>query len=286
MPAARVRAVRVVTTTVSAIAVVGAIGVAPASADKNGQGIGIEYATPVQYIQICGDNQDGDWTCTNVEPVHSSSTNPPYQTASFVDGSSDLIYGANPPKTAPQWWWQGTVKISTWSSYPAVSTGDTVCTVAASQANNWQKCLFIIPILPTPSPPSGPPSPPSTPGTPPASPTQSPPLEGPSPIGASPTLTLRASPDKLHDRQRLRLRGTLSGVPTAAGIVLELQARDGRTGRWKTFAVVLTHTGGGFSYDERFARAPGTWWVRATLPPQAGDLTAASHAVHVRVTGL
>jgi hypothetical protein len=146
----------------------GTVSAPIARATEPSWGVGLKYAYPIQYVKICGDNQNGQPICTPVDQVDQPSSAQRYQTVWFVT-NTQLTYGANPPSTRPGYWWRGPVHIWTWSSYlpnPIVSTGDTVCTVDGANAQgDWQRCAYLIPTLPPPTEPSPPtqPAPPTGP---------------------------------------------------------------------------------------------------------------------------
>jgi len=78
------------------------IAVPTARAGDDGQGVGVEYSAPIQYQQLCGDNQNGTNVCTSVEHVSSSSTQAPlpeayaYGTAHFADEDVQIVLEVDP----------------------------------------------------------------------------------------------------------------------------------------------------------------------------------------------
>lgn len=181
-----------------AAALLGAVAVPIArAADDNALGVGLEYAAPVRYFQITGTNQNGQRVQTPVESVRASRTTPPYQWVWLVS-PSELLYGSSAPGAShpPQWWWQGTLSIQTWSSYtsPAdnVSSGATVCPPGSpepSPQGSWRKCVYIVPTSPPPSSPPPPSPPPPSPPPPSPTPPAAPPSQQPAPPASTGTST-------------------------------------------------------------------------------------------------
>ncbi len=278
MPSARVRLPKLQAllggATAFAALLVGLVAAPTAIAGTDGQGVGVEYSAPIQYLQLCGDNQNGTNVCTSVEHVRQSSTQAPYQTVWFVNYGSDLVYGANPPSQPPQWWFKGAVRIWAWSSYPSDQFPESTCNVAQSQTSNWTPCKFIIPV--STSPPPAPPPPP---------PAAAPPSRAPT---RRARLSLHRSRGFLRNGQKVRLRGRVTVASVSPGVVVELQAWVGRH-HWLTFGIAKTGAGGRFSYAYRFTRTTGVqvYLLRARLPNQAGYSArpAASRPVSVTVVG-
>ena len=258
------------------------IAASTAGAGIDGQGVGIEYSAPIQYLQVCGDDQYGNTACTSVEHVRASSTQVPTPTVWFVNNGSDLLYGADPPSQSPQWWFKGPVRLWAWSSYPQDRFPESTCNVPQRQPGNWTLCKFIIPVSTSPPPVVAVPPSSTTPPPPPPNP---PPTPAPMPRAR---LSLHRSRGFLHNGQVVRLRGNVAVAPVPPGIVVELQAWEGRH-RWLTFGVALTRDGGKFSYAYRFTRTTGVqvYLLRARLPTQDGysARTVASHPVHITVVG-
>ena len=145
---------------VLAAVLVGLTAAPTVSAATNGQGIGIRYSAPIQYLQICGDNQTNAWVCTSIEQVRASSAPGPYQTVWFVNYGSDLVYSPATqlsqaplqPSQPPQWWFKGNVRLWAWTSYPHGQFPYATCAVPTSQTSDWFLCNFIVPASPTPTP--------------------------------------------------------------------------------------------------------------------------------------
>lgn len=101
-------------------------------------------------------------------------------------------------------------------------------------------------------------------------------------------ISLHLSPPVLHaDRQKLRLRGRLRGVPRPPGTLVALQSR--RPERWQTFGNARIDEHGRFSFAYRFTRFEGTalFKFRALMPAQRGSpfATGASKVSRIKVIG-
>jgi hypothetical protein len=100
-------------------------------------------------------------------------------------------------------------------------------------------------------------------------------------------VSLRARPRSLRNGQTMTLRGRLAGQAPAHSLLVELQAKRGRS--WVPFGLAHTRGGGRFHFAYRFKRSFGvhTYRIRARVPAQTGSpfYTGASRTVSVRVAG-
>jgi hypothetical protein len=99
------------------------------------------------------------------------------------------------------------------------------------------------------------------------------------------TIALRATPRRLHNGERMTLRGRVLTPPRPAGLLLNVQAFD--RGRWILVGTTRTRPGGKFAWRYRFkrTRAATTYPFRVQLRRQAAFPYAVSYsrATHVRV---
>lgn len=100
-------------------------------------------------------------------------------------------------------------------------------------------------------------------------------------------LSLGPSSWSLRNGETVILRGALLAAPKLAGVIVEMQARVGRS--WQIFAVASTRRGGSFSYAYRFTHTTSLqhYALRAVVPAQLGYPFAggSSTAVILRVSG-
>jgi hypothetical protein len=101
-------------------------------------------------------------------------------------------------------------------------------------------------------------------------------------LGVRAGVSLRASRTRLGGAGTVRFSGRLR--VRARGKIVVLQARE--DGRWRTFANTRTNRRGRFRASYRFRGLPGTYPVRALVPPDASYPFAAgtSRAVRIRVS--
>jgi hypothetical protein len=279
MPRVRIRELRSLIGGATALATVfvAFVAVPTANAGTNGQGVGVPYSGPVQYVQVCGTNNYGTPnTCTGRLSVSGCSASRVW----FVSGSY-LACGSSSPPISPQWWFVGWVRIWAWTGTPNAHDelpNPTACNVPTSQkSSDW----FLCPPVVAPTPPAPPPPPVVVVLPPPAST----PPPAPPPVVQAGLVLHRRTHHVLHNGQFVHLHGhvTLASVP--AGVVIQLQAWVGPR-HWLTFGVALTGPHGGFSYAYQFTRTTGVqvYLLRARLPKQSGYLAHAVASRPVRVT--
>jgi hypothetical protein len=182
--------------------------------------------------------------------------------------------------------WQGTHE--TWTAgvpLTAPRAGDAVASAEGyfvwngSGNQEYQSPKFTIKPTRIPPPPSPPPPPAPSPSPPPTS--HKPPVV---------RLLLHRSPASLVNGQTVRLFGRLRGLPSPAGVIVQLQALVTRPKRhWMTFGIATASSDGRFSYTYRFTRTTRiqVYRLRARIPSQLGFpyRAAASRPEPVRVTG-